>query len=417
MTDKSLRRTVFCFSVAALWTLAAAPAAWAQGTLADYQRAQGLQAKARGLVVNTPGAIEWIGHTDHFWYPRAVKGGTEFVLVDAAAGTKKPAFDHEKLAAAISTVTGHSYTGITLPFAPQAGRGGRGRGAAGATPMTAPLRFADDEQSIQFGTGGAMYKCSLGDYTCTKGGPIPANAGRGARGGAPAEEPAPEYLSEENGGDPVDGLEYQPFPQQGGGGGGAFGRGQPGCAPRPQASATPTGGRGGRGAATASATQEACRSFDGKWDAIIENFNVFLRPVGSSEPATPLSFDGSEGNYYTLRTVAWSPDSKKLAAYHTRPGYDRQVYYVQSSPYGPGPAQTFQHCDDAQFGHGRHVPEARRRARYRLPRALRHRQQAGDRNRSRAVSESLTTSLRRSGGRTAAASPSNTTSAATRCIA
>jgi dipeptidyl aminopeptidase/acylaminoacyl peptidase len=54
--------------------------------------------------------------------------------------------------------------------------------------------------------------------------------------------------------------------------------------------------------------------------------------VGSSEPATPLSFDGSEGNYYTLRSLAWSPDSKKLAAYHTRPGYDRQVHYIQSSP-------------------------------------------------------------------------------------
>ena len=92
------------------------------------------------------------------------------------------------------------------------------------------------------------------------------------------------------------------------------------------------GGRGGRGAAAAAATEESCRSFDGKWDAIIENYNLFLRSVGSNEPAAPLSFDGSEGNYYTLRSVAWSPDSKKLVAYHTRPGYDRQVHYIQSSP-------------------------------------------------------------------------------------
>src|SRR5262249_25083193 len=41
---------------------------------------------------------------------------------------------------------------------------------------------------------------------------------------------------------------------------------------------------------------------------------------------------GSEGSYDTLRSVAWSPDSKKLAAYHTRPGYDRQVHYIESSP-------------------------------------------------------------------------------------
>ena len=330
---------VIRLSVAALCTLTAS-AVWAQGTLADYQRAQDLRTKARGLVVNEPGAATWIGHSDHFWYPRTVKGGTEFVLVDAVAGTKKPAFDHDKLASAISAATGHSYTGLTLPFAPQLGGrgGGGGRGAAGAAPMSAPLTFADDEQSIQFGTGGTMYKCSLSDYSCTKNGPIPANAGRGFRGGAPEADPEPPapYLSENNGGDPVDGLEYQPFPQQGGGGGGAFGRGPAGCAPRRQAQAPAQtggrGGRGGRGGAAAVAAEETCRSFDGKWDALIENYNVFLRPVGSNEPATALSFDGSEGNYYTLRSVAWSPDSKKLAAYHTRPGYDRQVYYVQSSP-------------------------------------------------------------------------------------
>ena len=318
--------------LAFLISLAVAPGLWAQGTLADYQRAQGLQRKARGLVVDSPGTAEWIGKSEHFWYPRTVKGGTEFLLVDAAAGTKKPAFDHDKLAAAISSASGHKYTGLTLPFAPQAGRGGGGRAAAGA-PQNAPLTFADDEQSISFGTGGSMYKCSLTSYTCNKGGAIPQNAGRGARGGAPEEDPAPAYLSEE-GGDPTDGLEYQPFPQQGGGGG-AFGRGQSGCAQRtPAQPAAQGGGRGGRGGRGAAATAETptCRSFDGKWDAVIENYNVFLRAVGSSEPATPLSYDGSEGNYYTLRSVAWSPDSKKLAAYHTRPGFDRQVHYIESSP-------------------------------------------------------------------------------------
>jgi hypothetical protein len=105
----------------------------AQGTLADYQRAQGLQEKARGLVVNSPGAIHWIGDSDRFWYPRTVGGGTEFVLVDTKAETKNPAFDHDKLAAAISTATGHTYKALALPFAPApAGRGGTGTGAAAA---------------------------------------------------------------------------------------------------------------------------------------------------------------------------------------------------------------------------------------------------------------------------------------------
>src|SRR4051794_8478049 len=100
--------------------------ALAQGTLADYERAQGLQARARGLVVNQPGATNWIGESDHFWYAKTVRGGSEFVLVDAATAVKKPPFDHDKLAAAINAVTGGRYTGITLPFIPATG----GRGGA-----------------------------------------------------------------------------------------------------------------------------------------------------------------------------------------------------------------------------------------------------------------------------------------------
>ena len=75
----------------------------AQGTLADYRRGQELARTAPRLVVDVPGAANWIGETDHFWYSRSVKGGTEFLLVDASAATKKPAFDHQKLAAAISS--------------------------------------------------------------------------------------------------------------------------------------------------------------------------------------------------------------------------------------------------------------------------------------------------------------------------
>ena len=44
-----------------------------------------------------------------------------------------------------------------------------------------------------------------------------------------------------------------------------------------------------------------------------------IRPVGSTE-AIQLSFDGAAGNFYDLRTVNWSPDSKRIAAYRVRPG-------------------------------------------------------------------------------------------------
>jgi dienelactone hydrolase len=325
----------FEMTVTTMLVLASASLIYGQGTLADYQRAQGLQTKARGLLVNAPGAVTWIGDTSLFWYPRTIKGGTEFILGDAAGASKGPAFDHQKLAAAISAATGQTYGPLALPFAPApAGRGVRSRGATGPTPMTAPLTFLDDAKSIQFGTGGSIYKCSLNTYECRKDGPIPQPAGgRGSQGGDP-EEPGPEGP----GGDPVDGLEYQPpAPQEGNEG--VFGRAQRACAPQ-TTRRTPSEG-GGRGAPPGVGSQfpgqlppepaEVCASFDGKWEAFIQNFNVFVKPAGN-QPAFPLSFDGSEGNYYTLRTVAWSPDSKKLAACHTRPGYDRQVSYIESSP-------------------------------------------------------------------------------------
>ena len=70
---------------------------------------------------------------------------------------------------------------------------------------------------------------------------------------------------------------------------------------------------------------------DGKWEAFVDNFNVAIRPAGTHR-TTRLSTDGSEGNYYDLASIAWSPDSKNIAAYRVRPGFRREVHYIASSP-------------------------------------------------------------------------------------
>ena len=303
MPELSCKRSTHVFFAAALCMLLAfAHGLCAQGTLADYQRGRDLQTKARGLVVNAPGAINWIGDSDHFWYARAVKGGTEFIRVDAVQGQKKLAFDHDKLAAAISAASGQKYTGLILPFTPN------------RPAMTVPLQFLDQERRIQFGVGGSIYRCDLERYTCAKGDAIPQGARDGGTRRGNPEDDLPGN-PEGPGGDPVDGLAYQ-FPQEGGNSDRGPGHPQTGC-----------------GSLRVRVEGRAvCASFDGKWAAFIQNFNVFLTRVDSREPAAPLSFDGSEGNYYTLRSIAWSPDSTKLVAYHTRPGYDRQVHYIESSP-------------------------------------------------------------------------------------
>ena len=67
-------------------------------------------------------------------------------------------------------------------------------------------------------------------------------------------------------------------------------------------------------------------------ELFLQNYNLWLRPKSNPTQATPLTTDGSEGNYYTLSNNAWSPDGQFIAAYRVRPGQRRKIHYVQSSP-------------------------------------------------------------------------------------
>ncbi len=245
-----------CFSIIAVCLLLTI-SGYAQGTLADYERAGSLREKYVGATFNLPERAEWIGKTSRFWYRKAVKGGNEFVLVDAETPAKRPAFDHERLAAALSTATGEKYSGLKLPFL--------------------QINFVDNEKSVEFNVGETRWRCDLTDYTVKKlppGGPGESGQRRG--GGIPLSMglPGPRYN----------------FPQT-----------------------------------------EAKTSPDGNWEAWVNNFNIWVRPKGRKD-GVALSFDGSEGNYYALASLVWSPDSKMIAAYRVRPGYNRKIQYVESSP-------------------------------------------------------------------------------------
>ena len=98
------------------------------------------------------------------------------------------------------------------------------------------------------------------------------------------------------------------------------------------------GGRGGRGGLGGPVLPEfningaePRTSPDGKYEAVVSNYNVAIREPGKRE-VTLLSTDGSEGGYYNPDSIVWSPDSKKIAAYKIKPGFRRYVYYVESSP-------------------------------------------------------------------------------------
>src|SRR4051794_14454812 len=81
----------------------------------DYARAeQFLTYKTTPLVYH---AIRptWISD-DRFWYRDTSPAGTQFVIFDTAKQTKQPAFDHAKLATALSEASGMKLDPAKLPF-------------------------------------------------------------------------------------------------------------------------------------------------------------------------------------------------------------------------------------------------------------------------------------------------------------
>jgi hypothetical protein len=69
---------------------------------------------------------------------------------------------------------------------------------------------------------------------------------------------------------------------------------------------------------------------DSVWTAYVKNYNLYVRSE-KTKKEIQLSFDGSEGEYYS-GYVQWSPDSKKLVSNKVRPNQKHLIYFVRSSP-------------------------------------------------------------------------------------
>lgn len=83
----------------------------------DYARADRfLPWNAGRRVYNALVEPNWIAGGDRFWYLNHSRHGKEFVLVDPERGSREPAFDHARLAAALSAATGRHWEAGGLPF-------------------------------------------------------------------------------------------------------------------------------------------------------------------------------------------------------------------------------------------------------------------------------------------------------------
>jgi len=116
MHAPGLSRVVLAAALGAAIVLPARPV-HAQGTRADYERAERfLGAHLDSLVLNERVRPNWIGASDRFWYVRDLTDGREVVLVDPAVPQSGPAFDHARLAAALSDVLDRPVDAQHLPI-------------------------------------------------------------------------------------------------------------------------------------------------------------------------------------------------------------------------------------------------------------------------------------------------------------
>lgn len=114
---------------------------------------------------------------ERFWYRVLTAQGSEFMLVDPVRKTRTVAFDHQKLAAALSKAAGQSYDANKLPFS--------------------TIGFSEDGNTLSF-TDKKNWKLDLRTYTLVpdsaarEAGGTRGVGGMGRRGGFGATAPSPD---------------------------------------------------------------------------------------------------------------------------------------------------------------------------------------------------------------------------------
>jgi dipeptidyl aminopeptidase/acylaminoacyl peptidase len=119
----------------------------AQEMATRYARAESMLGRnAKALVYGAEVEPNWM-EGGRFWYRNRLRGGFEFIVVDPARATREPAFDHARLAAALSVAAETTFAATALPFE--------------------RIRFADGGRRIRVVIGkGREWSCDLTAYTC-----------------------------------------------------------------------------------------------------------------------------------------------------------------------------------------------------------------------------------------------------------
>lgn len=240
-----LRNRTFYKSLLAVALLQLNITAFAQGKIEDYKRAEAFNASMQNKIYYSPNGFKWLDGKKEFFYSMLTERGTEYTLVNSNNFTKRPAFDQQQFAVALSALAKKEITAHKLPI-------------YGVT-------FSDDGTNFRFNYDNKLLAY---DVSSAKISEISNSNQQRTNGGYWGDRPADQ-------------------------------------------------------------NDRRTKSPDGKWTAFIKNYNVFI--VGDDNKEQQLSFDGSEGEYYSS-SVSWSPDAKKLATNKVRPNKPHLIYLIESSP-------------------------------------------------------------------------------------
>lgn len=318
--------------------LIVASAAEAQGTRSDYERAMRLRDATANTVFRDRVTPHWFAGDAKFWYRNDLADDTrEFLVVDAEAGVRGPAFDHEKLAASLGRTLGKTIEANKLPVD--------------------RLVFNDAGTELSFTCETRRWKCDLSSYELgeapkdEQGSASLPSRRRVRPSRSTGGETAITFLNRTEGPVDVQWVDSEGQRQR-------YATVEAGGQHRQHTYAGHVwvvANKAGETLGVFVATEEAGdaviskdtarpeaeadqptpprtrgRSPDGVWQAFIKDYNVSVRELASGAE-TALTDDGAEKDAYS-EDFHWSPDSQKLVVLRTRKGDTRKVYLVESSP-------------------------------------------------------------------------------------
>ncbi len=136
---------LFPLLLAVMWSAAAqAPTVTAE----QYQHAEKfLSSSVTPLVLHAAVHPNWLPD-GRFWYrDNLADNAAEFVLVDPQKAARTPAFDHARLAAALSAANSQAYSGDKLPFR--------------------TFEYSADGRDVTFSVGEKRFRCDTAGSKCT----------------------------------------------------------------------------------------------------------------------------------------------------------------------------------------------------------------------------------------------------------